>query len=274
VAHCIVRFFEVVDMSKSSLNVLDSYAKAFRELINVKVRSSEKTVRELLHLNKDEDWDFLCVAMDVVEDASIAIRNFLQFGLDGPTKYEDIGERYLRLYGLLSATYIQQQAALKLFELMQVHKPKAIKAKLNGLKIRDLRHKLASHSTNYDNQVTKDIETYVPVRIGVGGFHCMYSQNRGKNILQSLDLEVAVEEHCRLLISIMDAIYAKVIQTLYHDQREKLTELTERLEDLRIEKDGGAVLRLSQDAKLVIHTLADRNLTSHSTRRSKKPRAD
>jgi hypothetical protein len=100
----------------------------------------------------------------------------------------------------------------------------------------------------------------------------MYSINRGK-ALQSLDLEAAVEEHCRLLISVMDAIYAKAIRTLYKGQSKKLTELTERLEDLRIEKDGGIVLRYPQGGKLVIHTLADRNLTSRSTGRAKKPRA-
>jgi hypothetical protein len=45
--------------------------------------------------------------MDIVGDASLAMYNFAEFSLDGPTKYEDTGERYLRLYGLLSAVYIQ-----------------------------------------------------------------------------------------------------------------------------------------------------------------------
>jgi hypothetical protein len=46
------------------------------------------------------------VAMDVIGDAALALKNFLRFSLDGPTRYEDLGERYLRLYGLLSATYL------------------------------------------------------------------------------------------------------------------------------------------------------------------------
>ena len=83
----------------------------------------------------------------------------------------------------------------------------------------------------------------------------MYSLKRGK-ALQSLDLEAAVEEHCRLLISVMDTMYAKAIRTLYKGQSKKLTELTERLEDLRIEKDGGIVLHYPQGGKLEIHTLA------------------
>lgn len=254
-------------MLKSSLNVLDSYARAFRDLINAKVGRSSKPIRELLPLNKEEDWDFLCVAMDVVGDATAAIRNFLQFGLDGPTRYQDIGENYLRFYGLLSAAYIQQQAVLKLFRLMNVPNLKAIKAKLNDLQIRALRHKLTSHSTDYKNPVG-GIETYVPIRIGLSGFHCKYSQNRGKT-LQSLDLEAAVEEHCRLLISVMDSMYAEAIQTLYRDQDKKLAELKERLQDLRIEKDGGIVWRLPQGGKLMIRTIVDRNRTTRSTRTRK-----
>jgi hypothetical protein len=267
-----VGFLEGGDMIKSSLSVLDSYAEAFRDLINAKVRSSSKTIRELLCLNKRADWDFLCVAMDVVEDASAAIRHFLQFGLEGPTRYHDEGERYLRLYGLLSAAYNQQQAALKLFKLMNVPNPQATKAKLDGLDIRELRHKLASHSTDYANRSTQDIETYAPVRIGLRGFSCVYSKDRGK-VLYSLDLEAAVETHCRILIAVLDAVYEKAIRTLYKGQSKKLDELKERLEDLRIERDGGLVLRQPEGRKLVIHTLAYRNLTSRSTGRAKKPRA-
>ena len=35
-------------MMESSLNVLDSYAKAFRDIINAKVWSSSKTIREFI----------------------------------------------------------------------------------------------------------------------------------------------------------------------------------------------------------------------------------
>jgi hypothetical protein len=260
---------------KSSLEVLKSYAQAFRDLIHEKVGSSSKTPRESLHLNKDEDWDFVCVAMDIVGDASEAIRNFLQFGLNGPTKYEDWGERYLRLYGVLNATYIQQKAVLKLYQLMQVHGPTKIQERLNRLEIRTLRHMLASHGTDYDNKEAKAVETYVPVRLGLDGFKCMYSQNRGKDRgtfpLRVVDLEKAIEDHHRVLISVMDIVYEKTMQTLYHDQREKLTACQERLKDLRLEKDGAIVARY-EGMTLVIHTRANRNPTPRSARRAKKPR--
>jgi len=41
-------------MMRSSVGVLDEYGKAFRDLINVKMGSRDKSVRELLRLNKDD----------------------------------------------------------------------------------------------------------------------------------------------------------------------------------------------------------------------------
>lgn len=251
-------------MMKSSIDVLDTYAYAFRDLINSKVWSESKSVRELLCLNSERDWDFLCTAMDVVGDASAAIRNFLQFGLDGPTRYQDVGERYLRLYGVLSATYIQQQAAMKLFKLMNVPHPKSIKAKLDALDIRDLRHKLASHCTDYLTGQDDAVETYVPIRMGVGGFHCFYVNNETTEH-QGVDLEKATEEHCRLLIEVLDSIYEKAANTLFKGNLKRLAEFNERLVDLRTERNGGLVIRIAQDKKLVINTLAQANpATLHS----------
>ena len=108
------------------LDLLESYGSTFRDLINAKVQPTKKTIRDVLKLSKDEDWAFLCSSMDIIGDACLAIDNFIRFGLDGPTKYNEVGERYLRLYGLLSATYIQQQAVIKLYQLVNV--PPSLKA--------------------------------------------------------------------------------------------------------------------------------------------------
>jgi hypothetical protein len=183
-----------------------------------------------------------------------------------------VGEKYLRLYGVLSATYIQQQAVLKLFELMNVPNPKGIKAQLDSLEIRQLRHKLASHGTDYLSASTQTMETYVPIRIGIGGFHCVYTNHEdGRH--QTVDLEKAIEEHCRLVISVLDTVYDKALGTLFKGQDKKLMEYREKLADLRIERDGGLVLRISQDKKLVIHTMREANLTARSTRTRRKRRA-
>src|ERR1700758_4341697 len=90
------------------LGFLLKYASLFREMVNARVQGSDRSLKDTLRLNAEADWEFLTAAMDIVDDASSAIQHVQTYGLDGPTKYEDIGEKYLRLYGLLSATYIQQ----------------------------------------------------------------------------------------------------------------------------------------------------------------------
>lgn len=160
---------------KTYIDVLDSYASEFRGLVNKKVLSRSpnggagQSIQLSLKFNNQRDWDFLSTSMDIVGDASNAIRNFLQFGLDGPTRYNDVGERYLRLYGVLTATYIQQQAVLKLYKLMNVPNPQDIKDKLDALEIRTLRHKLASHGTDYKEVTGPNIGTFIPIQITVRG---------------------------------------------------------------------------------------------------------
>lgn len=79
----------------SSLSVLENYADAFRSLVNARVWGRDEAPDKALKLSDRRDWDFICVAMDVVGDAALALRNFLRFSLDGPARYEDVGERYI-----------------------------------------------------------------------------------------------------------------------------------------------------------------------------------
>lgn len=219
---------------KSSLDVLDRYTQVFRDLINERAWGRPKTKRELLRLNSERDWGFLCSSMDIVEDASLAIENFLRFGLDGPTRHPDVGERYLRLYGILSATYAQQQVVLKLYKLMNVPHPKEIKSKLDALDIRNLRHKLASQSTDYrPEEDQKKIETYVVLRSELGAFYCRYENNEtGEQ--HGVDLEKGIEDHCRCLIRVLDSVCEKAARTLLKGHQKELSKFDARLEGLRI----------------------------------------
>ena len=56
-----------------ALSLINDYASLFRKMINSKVRSSDDTIKHLLKLSKDEDWNFLTAAMDIIDDASGAI---------------------------------------------------------------------------------------------------------------------------------------------------------------------------------------------------------
>jgi len=51
------------------LELIESYGNTFGDLINAKVQLAKLTICEVLKLNKDEDWSFLCSAMDIIGDA-------------------------------------------------------------------------------------------------------------------------------------------------------------------------------------------------------------
>ena len=262
---------------KTYIDVLDSYANAFRRLVKEKVSSrspnpgADQSIQQSLKLNKQSDWDFLATSMDIVGDASNAIRNFLQFGLDGPTRCNDVGERYLRLYGVLTATYIQQQAVLKLYKLMNVPNPQDIKEKLDALEIRTLRHKLASHGTDYLESKDLNIGTFIPIQITVRGFDCCYFDNL-KNTEHHVDLEKEIEKHCRLLTSVLDSVYAKAVQTWYKNQMSKIVELNQILDDLQIQGSGGLVIRMTDLPTLVIRTMGHMETVSDSTEKPRNTR--
>jgi hypothetical protein len=183
--------------------------------------------------------------MDVVGDASLALHNFLRFSLDGPTRYDDVGERYLRLYGLLSAAYVQQQAVLKLYALMNCPKPKDIQSEFNALEIRTLRHQLASHSLDFLEPGESKTQAFVPVRIGLSGFSCMVTENRG-DTTRTIKLDDAVKEHCAAVISVLDRIYEKAVKTIFKGQASKIAEFKKKLEDLRFVRDGNVILRAGE----------------------------
>ncbi|MDX1915416.1 MAG: hypothetical protein SFU55_07515 [Methylophilus sp.] len=199
--------------SDSKITAVEAYSDAFRDLINDRV-GWEGVPAQKLRLNSESDWKFVCVAMDILGDASLAIHNFLRFGLDGPTKYDDTGEKYLRLYGLLSSAYIQQQAVLKLHKLMNCINQKELKIQADKLLIRTLRHQLASHSLDYFDFADKATTAFVPVRIDLRGFNCTVTENRGDSSL-SYDLKQVLIEHCDFMLEVLDAIYMKSYKTLF-----------------------------------------------------------
>lgn len=234
-------------------DALSQYGDAFRNLINDKTWSGPQSVRELLRLNKDSDWRFICAAMDIIGDSASAVDNFLRFGINGPTRYDDSGEKYLRLYGLLSATYLQQESVLELYRLMNVPNPKEARAKVVDLKIRQVRNKLASHSVNHLNEDTGEMEAFAPVRITLENFNCEIA-SLTLDPPEKIDTREALKEHFVLLTHLMDEIYEKSYKTLFKGHQTKLKEHQEKLNDLRVVKSGGMVLNLGE-SKLIIHGL-------------------
>jgi hypothetical protein len=80
-----------------------------------KIRSSieDPSLRRKHFADDNDRWSKFCVALDTLEDSDLAISDFLAAGLG-----ERDGERYLRLYGVLQAIFIQQDAISALCEIV------------------------------------------------------------------------------------------------------------------------------------------------------------
>jgi hypothetical protein len=237
----------------SSLDLLHKYASLFRRMINTRVWGSERSIKDLLKLNSAADWDFLISAMDIVDDASAAIGHVQQFGLGGPTKYNDVGERYLRLYGLLSATYIQQQSINTIYRTMNLSDPKALKGRFETLVVRDLRHKLSSHGTDFLDSATGSKQAFIPVRVELGDeLSIAYVSYTSSFIHERVDLAKAIDEHVNMMIDVMDAIIEKSSKTIFETNSKQKAEIGSGLADLRIEKAGGLVFGTEGGPKLIV----------------------
>jgi hypothetical protein len=239
---------------RDALALLNKYAETFRDMISRRVWSSDKSIRQLLKLNAESDWDFLTAAMDIVGDASSAIEHVRRFGLSGPTKYDDTGEMYLRLYGLLSATYAQQESILTVYKVMQVTHPRECRKRFDALQIRMLRHKLTAHSTGYDNREAGTVEAFVPVQIQMGDRSITYANYTASMNTETVDLAAAVEAHAVLMVATMDQIFDKSIGTLFASDVAKGAEFESKLADLRVEKAGGLVFGSSDSSTKIVIT--------------------
>lgn len=76
--------------------------RKIREIINYDGIGGFRS--KYFHNNRD-DWHILCSSMDIIGDTTLAISNFIENGI-GST----YGEKYLRLYGVLQAIFLQQDA--------------------------------------------------------------------------------------------------------------------------------------------------------------------
>ena len=229
------------DSPRAVLQFLEAYGEGFRALVNSRVWQAEESPEKVLRLNARSDWEFVCVAMDVIGDASAALDNFLRFSLDGPTKYEDTGERYLRLYGALSAAYLQQESARKLYALMNCPSPKRIDERFAALEIRTLRHQVASHSVDYRELGSQQVNAYVPIRFDLRGFTCSVTEGRG-NSSRTVKLDAALVSHFQAVTDTLDAIYEKSVKTFYRGQRNRIAEFNGTLADLREQRTGSVVV--------------------------------
>ncbi len=186
-------------------------------------------IKERLCFDRDNGWRFLTSSLDTIGDSQFAITTFLNHKIENGNKF-NTGENYLRLYGVLSAVYIQQQAILKLSDLFKTGHQEKLKKDFEDLEITFLRHCISAHPINYSNNISKVSFKIDRSSLNDNGLlNIIDESNNFKtyNIFQLLKEYISQAEKC------LEVISQKLISNCYKTAKKKFEELNIELEKIK-----------------------------------------
>ena len=70
-----------------------------------------------------------------------------------------------------------------------------------------------------------------------------------------VDLKIILGEHVELMNDMYDAIYRKSVGTIYKSNKEKREELLEKIDDAKLLRNGGIVMRTPDGKRIFITAL-------------------
>ena len=212
------------------------YENFIREILNSivqridfdKIISFRSEIKTKLKLDNDSGWQFLTSSLDIIGDSQEAITEFIN---DNEANCNtNTGEKYLKIYGVLSAIYIQQQAILELSRLFKVYDLKKIKSEFDNLKITFLRHCISAHPTNYNNNGEKcsfKVARYSLWHKGNIVIHNQENQVTTHNLIDAISEYIVVAENK------MEQISRKIISAVYSSSKEKYQKLIDNIENIK-----------------------------------------
>jgi hypothetical protein len=177
-----------------------------------------------LGINRNSDWNFIINARRILDDTNSAIEHFLEYGLSDRNSYRS-GENLLRLYGVLNACYMQQQAMLLLYRSFNVPSVTKLKKDMDSLESRTIRHQLGAHSIDYDNPKSSNMEALAPIPATLYDFYCEFG-NTVTDELHDVDLRKVLNEHIEFIANSYRTVVIKVLNTTYKSNPEKIKKYT------------------------------------------------
>lgn len=200
---------------------MDKYTEEIRSFIN-------KPRKQYALLKNRKLWSQLCSSLDVIEDADLAVDAYVKNELGN-----DDGEKYLRLYGVLQALFIQQDAVDNLCESLRF---------ANNLKeypeleeIRDIRNDSIGHPTKRGNH--KSYHFISRITISKSGFQLVsnYENKTAFRDISVLDL-IAKQRHylSQILNKILSDLRAEEKDHKEKFRMEKLESIFEKVQAYKI----------------------------------------
>jgi hypothetical protein len=166
------------------------------------IRDYTQDPRHRARLMSDEfSWFQLCTSLDTVDDTEDAMAAYLES--DFPTNN---GERYLRIYGVLQAMYVQQDSLRDLIKA--VHPSTAINVKDVLKDVRQARHASVGHPTRHRRGSVISTNAIVQMSMHKDGFELLSFPRTNDQVFQYIDVRELItkqrEETTRILTEVIE----------------------------------------------------------------------
>lgn len=144
-----------------------------REFVNL-------THRQHALIESGLNWHMVCSSMDVIEDAELAVSAYVNNEFP-----DDDGDKYLRVYGVLQALFVQQDALSNLCLSLRIEYVPAPELK----SVREIRNDSLGHPTNRRSGPTQSFHSMSRITIRKSGFQ-MLSQFADRHDSEFRDIDV------------------------------------------------------------------------------------
>ncbi|MGB0959076.1 MAG: hypothetical protein ACPGVK_02400 [Halocynthiibacter sp.] len=182
------------DLEIQTVQQLDCKISTFSDIINQNFhRHENRTI--------NQNWLIICSAYGVLCDCNRVLRAHLSKS-DLSTD-----EKYLHLYGVLNALYLQQDAIIEISKIL----PEATIDYKNHpeiFDIRNLRNRVAGHPANTKTQDGKS--QFIRPQMGDGELIYMSSKDGHENTTNKINLNACIKTQSQTFIDVLDKMNKKL----------------------------------------------------------------
>jgi len=234
------------------------YSSLIRDVINhaaqrIDTKPFLEKARIRLGFERADGWTLVTSCLDLLDDTELAKGNYSRFQLAGPTKYDEKGEMYLRLYGILNAVYLQMSAIAELAELFKVPDKTRLLKSMQLLPILQLRHIAGSHTVSFLDPVTKRKRSYM---IGQHSLtDAMIEVLDDDNKVHQFDLSQLMKDFDKIAEAVLDAIADKAIRTICKTDAKGKSTFGDGLDRIRKTSQGDHFVDLPDGGVLHINVV-------------------
>ena len=214
-------------MMKSTTTKINQYRKLLHHILSefalnwdgeTETDSFEIGTKNYFGFESDNGWSILMNALYVFDDTEMAKASFKQFEFNKFNSSQNVGQRYLLLYGMLNSCYQQKIAIENLIEIFKLANKKLFKDQLSSTKMIELRNKVGAHPSNYMNidGANRKFDVYEISRSDLNWGRIELLKNQ--DVFESYNLMELETEFDELIEDIFRLLLSKVIKRKFNNQ--------------------------------------------------------